>query len=256
MKGFKYHKPQQGRASLRDGVPIPSEELPELVAELQGGQREVLLGFSGKDSLAAWLFLLDHGFKVHPYWCYLLPDRKNDNIMLDYYEKHFKTHIIRLPHPQLLSYLDQHYFMDADGIMAWENLIWEYTPWVGEYGWDSIEKMLVEHLKLNPVTYCAVGMRAADSLDRSVIARKRGPLGQVRYYWWAVWDWNLEQVLTRIRKSGLKVHHNYSLFGSTGDTLVINDLRVYKEKLPEDYARIKQIFKLIDLEFFRREKVK
>ena len=84
---------------LPNGEPVPSNDLPALVEQLQGGDKRVLLSFSGKDSLAAWLFLVERGFDVIPYFCYVVPHLSYDDEVLDYYEKFFKTKIYRFLHP-------------------------------------------------------------------------------------------------------------------------------------------------------------
>lgn len=260
MRNDRYHKPRPENISIRDGKPIPSIELPKIVLELQGGQKDVLLSFSGKDSLATWIFLREQGFTVHPYWAYLLPDLENDNQMLDYYEKYFKTHIIRLPHPDLLAHLDEHFFMLPDQVSVWENAsrsglgLWDKNNEV--YEWVSIEKNLVEYLGLHPHTFTGVGVRAADNQQRARMIDQNGALGRIRHYWWAIWDWKLDDVVQTIRKHGLKLSRSYRFFGSTGDNLNFNVLRVYKEYMPRDYEKIKKIFPLVEAEFFRREKVK
>jgi hypothetical protein len=53
-----------------DGLP-PSEQL---LTELAAEGNPVLLGFSrGKDSLAAWLAMREHGIDVVPYHLYSIP---------------------------------------------------------------------------------------------------------------------------------------------------------------------------------------
>ena len=82
-----------------EGQPVPSLALFDVVAGLQEGCRRVMLSFSGKDSLAAWLYLVEHDFEVIPYWCYSVPGLSFDDEMIEYYEQAMSTKIYRFLHP-------------------------------------------------------------------------------------------------------------------------------------------------------------
>jgi hypothetical protein len=145
-----------------------------------------------------------------------------------------------------------HFFMLPDQVNVYESLSWKYAPWEGEYNWASIEKMLVTELKLHPHTFAAVGIRSADNQQRARMVEQNGPLGRVRHYWWAIWDWKLDDVIKKIQDAKVKLSRSYRYFGSTGDNLNHNVLQVYKSQMPKDYEIIKRVFPLVEAEFFRR----
>jgi hypothetical protein len=78
-------------------MPLPSPELVPIAREMAGNR--LLLSFSGRDSLAMWLWLREQGFELIPYWCYTVPHLSYDDEMLDYYERYFGVHYC-LPHPR------------------------------------------------------------------------------------------------------------------------------------------------------------
>jgi len=59
-----------------EGKPLPSAELLEIARQVAGNR--LLLSFSGRDSLAAWLYLRENGFELIPYWCYTVPGLSYD----------------------------------------------------------------------------------------------------------------------------------------------------------------------------------
>lgn len=238
-------------AFLPDGEPVPSADLFDVVARLQENDRRVLLSFSGKDSLAAWCYLLEHGFEPIPYWCYIVPGLSYDDEMIAYYENHFHTHIYRFLHPAGYSLLRGLSYQPPDAAPAVLRLD---IPAGIDFAF--IERQIIDALSLRPDTFTAVGIRAADNLMRNRLVHQMGPLGlKHRRYWWAVWDFSLDDTMGMIRRYGLKLSRAYSIWGSTGDILDYPILKIMKEKAPEDYQKVLQMFPMIDVEMFRYEKV-
>lgn len=233
------------------GEPVPSVELFEVVDRLQEGDRRVMLSFSGKDSLAAWLYLREHEFTVIPYWCYSVPGLSFDVEMLEYYEDFFKTHIYRFLHPASYNLL---------GTLAWQPpdaAAPILRMRIQRVDYAFLEGMIVEAEGLRPDTFTVVGIRANDNLMRNRLVHQMGPLGlKHRRYWWAAWDFKMDDVMAIIHKYGVKLSRAYSIWGSTGDIWDYQVLKILKEKAPEDYAKIEQMFPLLPAEAFRYEVVK
>ncbi len=238
--------------SFRDGKVIPSDQQPEIIRELQGGSNTVLLAFSGKDSLAAWLYLKDHNFDVIPYWCYTVRGLSYDEQMLTYYENYFKTKIIRYPHFNMYLYLGNYEFQPPERVWVIDALGLADQ----EYDYRGIEEDLIAKLKLPPTTYTAQGLRSADNQQRARMVQQNGSIGVKRRYWWCVWDWNLDDCIKRIKAEGLMLPALYSIIGSTGDVWDYRVLKEIKTHYPKDFEKIKQVYPLIELEFFRYESVK
>lgn len=234
------------------GDPVASAELFDVVAGLQGGNRRVLLSFSGKDSLAAWLYLREHDFEVVPYWCYSVPGLSFDDEMIQYYEDYFHTHIYRFLHPASYGLLYALAWQPPDTVAP---ILRMQIPRGIDFAY--IERQLIETLGLREDTFAVVGIRARDNLMRNRLVHQMGPLGlKRRRYWWAVWDFTLDDVLGIIHRHGVKLSRAYSIWGATGDIWDYRILKTLQEKEPADFAKIVEMFPLIEAEFFRYEGVK
>ncbi len=100
-----------------EGRPSSAQLLTQLAQE----GNPVLLAFSrGKDSIAAWLALREHGVEVVPYHLYSIPGLTFVDESLKVFEDFFDTKIIDLPHPALYRWLTR----DAAivGATAWSVL--------------------------------------------------------------------------------------------------------------------------------------
>jgi hypothetical protein len=231
-----------------DDRPLPSGELVEIARSIAGNR--LLLSFSGRDSLAAWLYLRGE-FEIIPYFCYTVPGLSYDNEMLDYYERHFQTHIIRLPHPRTYELLNAGAYQPLD---TWRTIYFSQLP---RFEFADIEKRLVAQFGLGENYLSVVGIKAADNLMRLRLIRQMGPIGlKKRRYYYAIWDWKTADVAERVGQSGLKLSRSYRLFGSTGDGIDYNSLKILKEQSPTDYDRILEMFPMADIELFRYDKVK
>lgn len=211
----------------------------------------MLLSFSGKDSLAAWLYLKEHNFEVVPYFCYSVPHLSFDDEMIEYYEDKMQTRIYRILHPASYAMLSNLAWMPPDAAPA---VLRMQIP--NNVDWAFVERQLIEAEKMRPDTFTAVGIRAKDNLMRNRLVHQMGPLGlKHRRYWWAVWDFTMDDTIGIIRKHGLKLSRAYSIWGATGDIWDYPVLIALRDQEPADYAKIVQMFPLIEAELFRYERV-
>lgn len=232
-----------------DGLPLPSPDLLEIARGIAGNR--LLLSFSGRDSLAAWLYLRENGFELIPYFCYTVPGLSYDGQMLDYYESKLGTHIIRLPHPRTYELLRTGAWQPLEN---WRVLHYAQLP---SFEFADIESKLADQFGLGDNYLCAVGIKAADNLMRLRLIRQMGPIGlKRRRYYYAVWDWKTADVKEYIQRHGLKLSRQYLYFGSTGNGVEYRWLRYLKDNLPEDYNRVLDVFPLVDVELFRYEQVR
>lgn len=232
-----------------DGLPLPSSELLRVAREIAGNR--LLLSFSGRDSLAAWLYLIENGFEIIPYFCYTVPHLSYDDQMLDYYEQKLHTHIIRLPHPRTYELLRTGAWQPLEN---WRTLYYSQLP---SFEFADIEQKLSQQFGLGDNYLCGVGIKAADNLMRLRLIRQMGPIGlKRRRYYYAVWDWKTADVKDYILQHGLKLSRQYLYFGSTGDGIESYWLKYLRDNLPDDYRRVVEMFPLVDVELFRYEQVR
>jgi hypothetical protein len=236
---------------LPSGEPVPSADLPAIVRRLQEGDNRVILSLSGKDSLAAWLFLRENKFDVIPYFCYSVPGLSYDVEWINYLSKKLKTKIYRFLHPASASLFSNYCYQSPErvGTVARVGL--------QEYDFTYLESEIRDAESLSPLIYSAVGIRAKDNLMRHRLVHQMGPLGmKKRRYWWAVWDFSHDDTMAIIRRHGIKLSRAYEIWGATGDVLTYNFLKLLSQKSPQDFEKVRQMYPLIDAEIFRYEQVK
>lgn len=211
----------------------------------------VLLSFSaGKDSLAAWLALLEDGrFSVTPYFLYWLPGLSWLADMLAYYEDFFGCRIIRLPHPYFYEMLDKAAFQPPQRVAALNALdLWRFD-------FADIDNLVAQQAGLAD-PFCAIGMRAADNLERRRMILQQGSLGiKRRRYFYPVWDWKIADVIAIVQRHKVKISPEYQFWGHTPVSLNYDYMRALKDAKPEDFEVVRQWFPLIDLQMFRYEVV-
>jgi hypothetical protein len=236
---------------LPGGEPVPSGDLPAVVRGLQGDNNKVLLSISGKDSLAAWLFLREHNFDVIPYFCYAVPGLSYDVDWIGYLENKLDTKIYRYLHP------------NSAGLLA--DCCYQVPERVGtisrmglfKYDFAYLETQIKDYEQLPPETFSAVGIRAKDNMMRNRLVHQMGPLGlKRRRYWWCVWDFSQDDTMAIIRKHGMKLSAAYRIWGATGDVIDYPFLKALQAGSPDDFRKFVDFYPLIEAEFFRYEGVK
>ena len=126
-----------------------------------------------------------------------------------------------------------------------------------DYDFAFLEQEIRDAEGLSSLTFSAVGIRAKDNLMRHRLVYQMGALGlKKRRYWWCVWDFSIDETMGIIRRHGAKLSRAYEIWGATGDILTYNFLRNLKDKAPADFAKVKQMYPLIDAELYRYESVK
>lgn len=221
---------------------------PDPVETMKARTNEVLLSFSmGKDSIAAWLAIRDHFERIEPYFLYLVPGLEFVEESLAYWEGKLGTRIHRLPHPSLYRWLNNFVFQPPERCRIIEEAR------LPEFDYDDLNRLLREDLGMGPLAYCASGVRAADSPMRRTHFVRRGPVIESRKYFYPVWDWTKDRLISAISSAGLKLGREYRWFGRSFDGLDLRFLLPLKKHAPRDYARVLEWFPLADLEVFRYE---
>ena len=120
-----------------------------------------LLRFScGKDAIASYIQLKRYFRTIIPVYHYLHPDLGFVNESLKYYEGIFGRHIIRVPNQMLYKHLNSGLFQTKE---SWQKILKADLP---NFNNDDINDYVKEDLGLPAGIFTAVGVRAADSLNR------------------------------------------------------------------------------------------
>lgn len=222
-----------------------SDALCAYVAQLSP---TILLSFSlGKDSIGAWIKLKKFFKRIIPFYMYSIPDLAFIEKSIRYFEDHFQTPIIRMPHPALYRMLANFVFQPPERCHIIEDLrISDFS-----YSYDALHNELISCCGLPADTFCANGARCLDNLSRRAGIKKWGSLNPRRRTFMPIYDWNAAQLEQCLRKEKIKLPVDYIMFGRSLDGIDVRFLAPIAERFPEDYKRILEWFPLANLELLR-----
>jgi len=229
------------------GQPLAGQPLYDLCRQIYGDT--ILLAFSrGKDSIAMWLELRDK-FNIIPFYMYHCPGLSFIESSLDYYERFFGQHIIRLPHHLFYDSLNDFIYQPPHRVATIRAVNFP------NYDYDDLAAIICEQMNL-PRTAVAMGYRAGDNPQRRYMINREGALGKEgKPYFHAIWDYNLERVCKAIIQSGVQLPIDYQTMGRTIISWEYQYLKPVKDHFPDDYQRMLEWWPWLDLEFFRHEQV-
>ncbi|MCP3800336.1 hypothetical protein NLX83_13815 [Allokutzneria sp. A3M-2-11 16] len=217
----------------------------ELVAQLADENAPVMLGFSrGKDSLASWLFLRDHGIEVKPYFLYHVPGLRFVEESLAAFEEFFDTEIHRYPHPAMLRWLAHFTFQSPEHLAVIE------AAGMPEPTYEEVAELIRAHLGI-PGAWNCDGVRAADSPNRRMAMTTAGPRRDEVRKISIVWDWRVRHVREALAHHGCPLPIDYELFGRSFDGLDRRFLEPLKQHCPDDYELILSWFPMAEVEMIR-----
>jgi len=241
IRDEQWIKDDQGR-----NRPRPSAELLD-IARREAGNR-LILGISGKDSLAMWLYLREHDFEIIPYMLWTVPGGLSfERESLEYYQDFFNVKIHFLPHPDFYKAWGQGDYQSPVSIAKQRGV--RLSP-LSLY---LIEDAIAKRYNLGDNYLSAIGYRAADNPGRRRMINNMGALyiSGNRHYYYACWDWTIGQVMDKIHHWNAKLSAAYALFGCTFDEYNWNDLLILQQERPDDYALLKAYFPLIGAKMVR-----
>lgn len=215
------------------------------------GIKKVSLGFStGKDSLFGLNFLLKNGIEVIPVYFYIVPgiDFIEENLRL--YEKYYNMHIIRLAHPILQDFINY---------TQWQTL--EKAKFMGQFWskeskhhtFQGIMKAFFEHEGIS-VEYDCNCMKMSDSLNRRLLLRNKPDIDDEKKIIYLAKYLKTSEIWQYIRENKLPLTRDYEIFGRSADNLLNYQYLIgIKKNYPNDFAKIKEMFPLCEVEIKRYE---
>jgi len=231
-------------------------ELPtsyDLLQRVRAEVEDLILYFScGKDSIAMWLWLCEVApdLRIWPVYLYTVPGLRSDAENLAYYEQFFGQRIMRFPHPLLYQMLADLVYQPPERvaqILAFD---------LPRFGFAEIDDVISRGYLAGRPYYAAMGMRSKDNLDRRMMMYQNGVLGRKnRRYYYAIWDWSVEQVGQIIIENRCKLPRAYRFAGRTIAAIDYFYMRPFREAYPDDYQKILEWFPLLEAEFFRYERL-
>lgn len=233
----------------------------KLRADYAAAGRPIILSFSrGKDSLAAWLAMLDSGIPpdlIYPVYYERVPGLPFSERSVQDMENWFDRPILRLPHPSLYSQWNQGVFQSPTrtGLVRATDM--------PNVTYQDLEEQIRAHHGLPEDTHVATGVRAADGISRRTYLKVSGPYAALKQRVAIIWDWTKGECYDRITEAGVPLPVDYTWFaqpgrarsGRTFDGLSYQFLRPIRDNSPEDWAYLTEWFPLIELEIIRHERL-
>lgn len=211
-----------------------------------------LCSFSGgKDSLATYLQVRDHFENVVPFYLHGVPDLEFVEDNLQYYEGLIGRKIIRLPQPKFYAMLNDLTYQPPDE--ARHNLIWSWC--LPNHTHEEIHEAVCKCEGLDPdVTYTAIGLKYADSIQRRTSLSKNGLVTHSRRKYYPIAEYTKQNVVDAVRNAGWKLPSDYRYFKDSMDGLQIRYLLPIKKHFPRDYEKILEWFPMCAMEILRYER--
>lgn len=223
----------------------------EIRQELIDSGDPVLLAFSGgKDSISAWLAMLDSGMppeRIYPYYLYGVPGLKFTEKTINDFEDFFGRRIVRYPHPSLYRLLNNLVFQPPQRRAVIE------AARLPDIDYQDVTNAIQEDLGIGPGLWILDGVRAADSIIRRISIKRHGPMKFDSRKVSPVWDWKISDVRNAFAYHKVPWPIDYEWFGRSFDGVDRRFVEPISKFAPEDWETIKFWFPLVEMELFRDE---
>jgi hypothetical protein len=223
----------------------------ETVAQVAKLTDTILLSLSrGKDSVAMWVACRPYFKRIVPIHMSYLPGLHFVEDYLDYLEDKLGSKIVRMMHNNTITALREFIYQPPE---RWPLLDALDSHWPRFYWFDKARVALKQQLDLPEHAWGGFGIRTEDSMLRGFVLNKYGPLNFERHEFKPIWDWPLARVLSTIRDAGIKLAVDYKFMDRSWENFDYKYLVNIERFFPEDFARIKKIFPMVEAEFARHE---
>ncbi|WP_152353312.1 adenine nucleotide alpha hydrolase family protein [Brachybacterium subflavum] len=224
----------------------------EVRARLRAEGRTVLVAYSGgKDAIAATLALLEADIDFELAHLYLVPGREPGKALdfveegLEYAERRLGKRVHRYPHPSFYRMLHARVFQPFDRLEALAAMALPRPS--HQQAWAMIR----EDLDLPTDTWCADGVRAADSPYRRASMVTHGVMKPSTLKVSPIADWVKADWSACLDRHSWELPADYEMFGRSFDGIDYRFLEPMSRLRPDEYERVLDWFPLADLELFR-----
>jgi phosphoadenosine phosphosulfate reductase len=191
----------------------------------------VLVGVSGGKDSAVTLELCSRFFQhVTGFFMYIVPGLSFQERILRYYELRYKIKILRIPHFMLSEFYRYGTFRVMDDSVPIVSTLETYN-YVRE---------------LTDTWWIAGGERISDSIIRRAMIKRSSAIDRQRGRFYPIAYWNKQDVMDYIRLNKLRVGEESRELGFSFRSLMPQEIITIKKFYPEDYARIRRFFPLIE----------
>lgn len=183
----------------------------------------VLVGFSGgKESCVVLDLCFRYFKKVQPFFMYICPGLSFQERTLAWYEKHYQTEIIRIPHMDVSEFFHYGSFRPPDPSFPIISIndIYHYLRIKSDIWW------------------IAAGERINDSIVRRAMMKKSGSIDTQRGRLYPISMWNKKEVMDYIKFHNLYLGADSRKLGFSFCSLWGKELAMLKKHFPEDYEKM------------------
>lgn len=205
-------------------------DLYRVIREIALATRTVLVGVSGKDSLATLDLCRRFIPEVSGFFMYLVPDLGFQERYLEYVENRWRIKVHRFPHWQLAGMLKNGSFRPPNPSTAQLTVM----------GSKDMEQFL--RLKLG-VSWIAYGIRRSDGFTRRSLLGKPGAVVDLkRRVCHPIADWSKAHVFAYLRQRKIMLPPEYRGNVRSFCSLNADELTYVRDHHPKDYEKIEAYF--------------
>lgn len=215
--------------------------MPELLQPIQTAAAltdSVIVGFSGgKDSVVTLDLCMKHFKRVEGYFLYYVPGLSFQERMLQWAERRYGISIYRLPHFELSKFLQMGSFRPVDLAVPTVEVADLYAHLRAHFG----------------IHWIAAGERIADSIWRRAMIKHSGTIDRKRGRLYPVAHFSKAHIFAYIKAHRLQVSEESRVLGFSFRSLQADDLIKIRQHYPDDFAKIKAMFPLVEAGIKHRE---
>ena len=191
----------------------------------------VIVGFSGgKDSVVTLDLCARHFKRVEAYFLYYVPGLSFQERMLQWVERRYSISIYRLPHFELSQFLQHGSFRPVDLDVPVVEVAELYAHLRAHFG----------------IHWIAGGERIADSIWRRAMLKKSGTIDRKRGRFYPVAHFTKAHIVAYLKAHRLPVSEESRVLGFSFRSLQPADLLKIRQHYPDDFAKIKAMFPLVE----------
>lgn len=217
-----------------------SDELCETI-RAEGCDTAIVSFSRGKDSYAVVEKLRRYFGRVVLYHLDLLPEPlRIETEAIERWQSRGGEPVLRYTHPGTLKQLRALVYQPPSRIAAIQaaDLPRDYTV-------DAIEADVRRRVGA-PDAWVALGLRAADSIQRRTHFKTHGAVLPGPRAFYPVFDYTIDDVDAAVRRLGIPLPNDYNLFGRSLDAISHDFLAPLRAAYPDDYERVIRWFPLAE----------
>ena len=198
----------------------------------------VLVFYSGgKDSVVTMELCRQYFKQVQPVFMYITPGMSFQERNLQYIERRYGVKVIRIPHFMVSGFLRYGSFRQYDFSVPIVSPLDAYNYLREKTG----------------IYWIAGGERIKDSIVRRAMIKESGAIDDKRGRFYPVAYWDKKDIFKYIAAKKLKVSAESRILGFSFRSLAGFELMKIKEVYPEDFAKIKAYYPLVEASLKKEE---